>query len=368
MPFQEMSKMHLRKQMVQRVRSGELRVAAASREYGVSRHTVYKWLGRACESSGASFEEVSRRPLSSPGRCSADVESKVLEFKSERPAWGAKKIAAVLWGEQSPVCVRTVDRILSRSGLVKVKVPLADPLRFERERPNELLQMDFKGLGSPPAGYSPLTVLDDATRFVLALEPLADHRTNSILSALWELFGEYGLPDGILTDNESCFAEISRCGPSRLEAQLWLLGIDTGHGRPRHPQTQGKVERFHRTLEDEFGPWLRQPCIQDARMAYRAMLDDYNYCRPHEAIGMRCPGSLYTPSQRRRPHRMPVHEPPEGAVLRKVDASGKFVWKGQRYRAGHGLAGEFVEIREGQDDWEVYFAGRKFNTISGAKV
>lgn len=65
---------------------------------------------------------------------------------------------------------------------------------------------------------------------------------------------------------------------------------------------------------------------------------------------------------------MPVHEPPEGAVLRKVDASGKFVWKGQRYRAGHGLAGEFVEIREGQDDWEVYFAGRKFNTISGAKV
>jgi len=353
--------------MALRVGQGELTVSQAAREYGVSRNTVRLWVARAAADSAARMCERSRRPHRIPRATDEELAQRILDMKARRPIWGAKKIVAKLWPEDPPLSVRTADRILSRHGLVGARSQPRPEIRFERSQPNELLQVDFKGLGRPRLGYSPLSVLDDATRFCLALRPLPDIRSATIFSALWDVFGEYGLPEAVLTDNASCFADVSCRGPSWFEAQLWLLGIRVLHGRPLHPQTQGKVERFHGTIERELGPLARQQDIREAERVYARFVHDYNYERPHEALDMRAPGKLYMASPRKRPARMPRHEPAPGAVLRQVQVNGRFVFHCKRYAAGKGLSGEQVELREEQDGHGVYFANRRFAALDDLK-
>jgi transposase InsO family protein len=366
MPFQEKSKMDLRRQMILRVREGELNVSQAAREYDVARNTVKLWLGRADACGAGQISEISRRPRRCRQQTPEEIELKVLALKARKPGYGAKKLLAVLWPDGAPISVRTGDRILERNGLVNCRRPREDAAvqRFERSEPNELWQMDFKGLGLRPPSYSPLSVLDDAARFCLAFEPLPDQRSETIFLALWNVFGEYGLPQAILSDNEPCFADVHTKGPSWLEARLWLLGIRTPHGRPRHPQTQGKVERFHGTVQRELGPELRQPSIPAAKERFDRYVAEYNYERPHEALGMRMPGTLYRASALSRPSKLPEHHIPEGATARKVDAAGKFTYKGHTYRASHGLYGQHIVIQEREPGLCVTFAGRAFALLS----
>lgn len=349
--------MHLRKQMVLRLQSGELTVSDAAREYGVSRNTVRMWLDRSAGRPLDQLVERSRRPARIPRLTPHDIEAEILGLKAKRPCWGAKKLAAKLWPEGPPVSIRTVDRILKRNGLVLPR-GLQEPMqRFEREESNQLWQMDFKGLGQYGPAYSPLTVLDDASRFCLSLDPLPNHRAPTIFESLWKVFGTYGLPQEILMDNEPCFAEISGIGPSWLEVRLWLLGIRTTHSRPYHPQTQGKVERFHRTAELEIGRKIRQPSIDIARKIYADFIHDYNYERPHEALSMKVPGALYRPSPRRRPEVLPEHRTPPGATVYKLGERGFFTRKGKRYRLGRGLAGQTIYVQETEHGPAAYFAG-----------
>lgn len=360
--------MHLRKQMVLRIREGQLSVSEAAREYDVSRNTVRLWLRRSEGCRLEDLAEVSRRPHRIWRITSFEVETAILEMKAARPTWGAKKILAKLWPEEAPLSVRTADRILSRHGLAGQAYKTQPLQRFERSQPNELWQMDFKALGTPSLGYSPFTTLDDMSRFCLGAQPLSNHRVESIFEALWNLFGEYGLPERILSDNESCFADISRRGPSSLECKLWLLGIATSHGRPYHPQTQGKLERFHRTMEDELGQRIRQPDAARAAEVYKRFLHDYNFERPHESLGMKVPAQVYRPSARKRPPEMPKHEMLDGAIARKVDASGKFSFKGQPYNPGMALIGHYVQICEEANGYGVLFAGRRFATLEALRV
>ena len=368
MPFEELSKRDVVRQMVLRVRVGQLSVSEAAREYGVSRNTVRFWLKRSLEVPLEEISELSRRPLRIWRTTPEEVHLRILELKAKKPAWGAKKIVASLWPEDPPLCVRTADRILKRHGLVKPRNGSEPVQRFERERPNELWQMDFKGLGRPYLGYSPFSTLDDMSRYGLGLKPLPDHRSASIFEALWDLFGEYGMPEAILSDNESCFADIARKGPSWLESRLWLLGIRTLHGRPYHPQTQGKIERFHRTLEDEYAGQLRHRDIADAERAYRRCMYEYNFERPHESLGMKMPAQVYTPSPRKRPAKLPEHYIPEGAVTRKVDSCGRISFGRAAYKASKGLVGEFVQIQEEEGGFCVIFAGRRFASLEDLKL
>jgi transposase InsO family protein len=367
MPFQELSKMHLRKQMVKKLREGQLSVSDAAREYGVSRNTVRLWRSRAQECPIRELTEFSRRPHRVWRQTDIEIELEILALKAQRPAWGAKKIVAKLWPENSPICVRTADRILARHGLTRTRGEREDLHRFERGNPNELWQIDFKGMGRRRP-YSPLSVLDDMSRFAICLRPLPDHRTDTIFDTLWDLFGEFGLPDRILSDNESCFADVTCRGPSRLEVRLWLLGIDSSHGRPYHPQTQGKVERFHRTVKDELGEAILQKDIGTARAICERFIHDYNFERPNEAIGMKVPADLYRPSARKRPAKMPEHEIPQGAIARKVDSCGRFLFKSKEYHAGYGLIRHYVQLKEEPDGFGVWFAGRRFASLDDLKV
>jgi len=367
MPFTEVSKMDRRRKLASLVLSDGVKVAEACRAMGVARPTGHLWVGRAREVGLGAMREESRRPHSSPTATSEETVRALLDLKAARPSWGAKKLLAKLWGDEAPLCARTADRILARNGLVGRAHPrLPDPVRFERERPNELWQADFKAVGR--RDYGALSVLDDRSRFCVRFAPLPDLGWRATLAAMWDAFGEYGLPDAFLFDNGAPFGSAHSHGPTPLEARLWLLGVRTLHGRPYHPQTQGKVERFHGTAELEIGADLRNGSPERVAAAMEAFRLDYNWERPHEALDMRTPGSVYEPSPRKRPAKIPDHELPEGAVSRKVDASGKAVYRMRRYRAGKGLVGQRVEIRDEERGRAMYFAGVRIGDLEALEV
>jgi len=359
MPFAR-SVMDSRRRLALRVLSEGVSVSSAAREAGISRTTAYLWLARAKEAGVGKMAEVSRRPNSSPGQIDEQIAELVTTTRAKHPNWGSRKLRAVIWpGDSAPICERTVDRILARAGLLRpVKEQPLCVGRFERDRPNELWQMDFKGLGEAPPPYKVLSVIDDCTRFNLGLEKVRAATGELVFDSLWGVFGRYGLPDAILSDNEHCFHCRYSKGPSLLEARLWRLGIKTPHGRARHPQTQGKVERFHRTLQESVGSDLRDPVkVSQSLDCFR---QEYNWVRPHEALDLAAPGSVYKPSAKNRPDILPQPTYPEGADLRFVSGHGIFKYQGRNYKAGKGLAGERVAIVHEQEQAWVHYAGVNF--------
>jgi transposase InsO family protein len=320
-------------------------VTAAAADAGVSRQTAYLWLGRARVGGVAAIEEMPRRPLRSPRRAPEGIARAVLEAAEQYPAWGPRTLRAVLWpAGEAPVCERTVARILARAGRRAMPAyrPARSPIHFERAHPNELWQTDFKRVGHTAARRDTLSVLDDASRFCLALQPLPDQTLESAWSALWEAFGEYGLPQQILSDNGAAFRNNATWRWSLFDLKLMLLGIRSTHGRPYHPQTQGKVERFHGTIERE----LRFARASDVEAELQAFRTRYNWARPHQALELRTPGSVYAPSLRARPDRMPEPFFPQGAIIRKVHEGGWLSYRGERYKVGRALQGLPIGILE----------------------
>ena len=348
--------MESRLRLVSSVLSGELSLSAACREAGVTRRTGRKWVERARESGIEGLAELSRAPKRSPGRTPPEVESALLALKDRYPEWGARKLVVLLEREGILLPSRTADAVLRRRGLtVPPPKAAAPPRRFEREACGALLQMDFKGLPKS-APYALLSVLDDHGRFCLAFEPVPDKTGASVKAALWEVFGRHGLPDEILTDNGDCWGSVSKA-PTAFEAWLMLLGVRPVHGRPGHPQTQGKVERFHRTAKDEMGERLVRASIEEARRETAAFVARYNWVRPHDALGGAVPGSRYAPFPRKRPDALPEHRIPAGALSRKVDDAGNLSYRGEGYRIGRGLAGQRVVLREEEYGLRAFFQG-----------
>lgn len=299
--FMTMSAMYSRQQLVLQVECG-MSLSEACRHAGVTRKTGHKWVQRAREDGIAELRERSRAPKRVPLRTPEPLETALAQMKAEFPEWGAKKLVVKLHERHGiGLSLRTADRILSRLGLTtpRAHAPDSELIRFQRNHSGALLQVDFKGLPAS-APYCLLTVLDDCDRFCHLFGPVADKRGRSVKAALWTLFGEHGLPDEMLMDNGDRWGAKGRSkGPTAFEAWLMRLGIRPIHGRPFHPQTQGKVERFHRTAMVELGGRLVQPTIDLAREVCQEFVRRYNWERPHEAIGMKVPGSLYTPWPRK---------------------------------------------------------------------
>jgi hypothetical protein len=237
---------------------------------------------------------------------------------------------------------------------------------FQRPNPNDLWQMDHKKVihGKWARRTYPFAVLDDCTRYLVGLKALPDTGFVSMWKVVWHLFGEFGLPRAVLTDNARIFSAFT--GPSRFEVWLMRLGIDVLHGRPYHPQTQGKVERFNGTLEREL---LRNGCFSSAEQLqaeFDQFRHDYNHERPHESLLMEVPGALYRPSQRPRPRELPKMEYPRGAELRWVHKDGWITYRNNIVEVGVGLHDERVEVRETDYGVEVYYGryrirGKRFD-------
>lgn len=363
MPWSTHTVSELRTAFVHAVRTANRPVTQAATDFGISRKTAYKWLARfdAQEPLG----DRSRRPHHSPARTGPEAEAAVLEVR-DRFGWGPRKIAAYLRGLDRPAPpARTAAAILRRHGRVAPAPAPEAVQRFERPGPNELWQLDFKGyVEVERRRVYPLTVLDDHSRFLLALRCCADQTYASAWAALWDALGEYGLPEQVLCDN--AFGTHGRPAPgaSWFEARLIRLGIRVARGRPYHPQTQGKVERLHGTLEREVIPRLPRDRLPD----FQAGLDHWRRCvynplRPHEALGDVPPLTRWRPSPRPRPAELPAVEYPPGAVLRKVAGTGGIRWRKALILAGHGLVGDFVRVEEGDGSVTLWYGAHRIRQV-----
>ena len=269
------------------------------REFGISRKTGYKWLERS--ERDEQLTDRSRVPRNTPRRIPVELEKAILEVRAQNPEWGAKKILRILEnrGVRDLPCVRTVNNVLQRYGCISPEESdkRKPYIRFQRERCNELWQMDFKGdfaLGNGERCY-PLDIIDDCSRYCLR----AEGKPNLLgtMQSLEATMREFGRPQAILSDNGAQFAGF-RGGYTQLERWLMDLDVLPIHGRIMHPQTQGKVERFHRSMKAELLKHSNFFDISEAVAGLEEWRVKYNEIRPHQALGMRCPAEIYVPSSR----------------------------------------------------------------------
>ncbi len=347
MPWRRMNVGEQRMQFVARAVSGKERMSALCQEFGIARPTGYRWR-RRYERAGSftGLRELSRRPHRSPTRTEVEKEERVAALRHQT-GWGAKKLHVVLRDEQRlAIPVRTIHRILERRGLVQEDVHTPALRRFERSVPNELWQMDTKGkYPLPHAECHPLSMVDDHSRYVVGLYALRELTIEQTWACLVETFGHYGVPQAMLMDRGTLWwSEHNGWGLTRLSVQLIEQGVRLHYGRICHPQTQGKVERFHRTLGGElrhrglptrWAEWA--PLLAEVRR-------DYNERRPHEALRMRRPAEVYQPSPRAYQERPPEWEYPNGSEVRRLNGQGLLHEGGGRWFVCEALAGQRVRI------------------------
>jgi len=370
MPWRETSAMGQRREFVMlAVQEGVNRSELCER-FGISRQTGYKWLDRFA--AGDELADRSRRPHDNPGRSTAAIEALVVSVRDAHPAWGARKIARRLSddGHGDVQAVSTVHAILRRHG--RVAPPAGRPgqpyQRFERERPNELWQMDFKGhrrLGDG-ASCHPLTMVDDHSRFALCLAACADEQGATVKKHLEKAFGRYGLPEAMYVDNGGPWGFTLADPWTKLSVWLLKLGIGVIHSRPYHPQSRGKNERFHRTLDAEVFALQRFRDLSAAQRAFDHWRDIYNLDRPHEGIGLKTPATRYRPSQRAMPDRLPRIEYDEGEIVRSVSTTKAYVsFKGKLWKVPQAFCGERLAIRPLSTDgrYGVFFAAHQIASI-----
>ena len=370
MPWGEVTVMSQRREFVELAGKPGANVRALCRQFGISAKTGYKWRSRFAAQGSEGLVDQGRRPLSSPGRTTAAVESRVLALREQYPDWGGRKLRALLLrdGLETAPSASTITAILRRHG--RLDGPGAgeprDWQRFEHEAPNDLWQMDFKGHIPVARGRChPLTVLDDHSRFNLCLQACADEREETVQSVLGDVFRRYGLPRRLTMDNGSPWGNSHRDGITRLAAWFVRLGIRVGHSRPYHPQTQGKDERFHRTLKTELLARHAFVSLDAAQAAFDPWRDRYNFLRPHEALALEPPVKRYQPSPRPFPEVLPVVCYESGDHVRKVQGKGEVSFRGEEYLVSRGLIGEPVGLRATDDQrrWEVYYCGQRVRQI-----
>lgn len=370
MPWKEMDAMSLRAEFVALAQQAGSNIRELCRRYHISSRTAYKWLRRYEQEGLPGLVDRSRRPKCIPRQTKAEMEAKVLEVRAET-GWGGRKLARLLHnrGYVEVPHPNTITDILRRAGkLDEVECAKHEPLqRFERSQPNELWQMDFKGHFATLNGRChPLTVLDDHSRFCVGLKACTDETRRTVQGHLQAMFRQYGLPKAILCDNGvpwgSGYPELEL---SALAVWLIRLGVHPQHGRPAHPQTQGKDERFHRTLNTELlqGRSFSNPL--DCQPHFDVWRDRYNLVRPHEALHLDTPAQHYLLSQRLYPEILPPIEYNTGDIVRKVQSRGDVTYHDREYRVGKGLVGQSVVLRPTDADgvFDVFFCTYKVRQI-----
>ena len=373
MPWNPQDTMQLRLEFITRAMQADIPFSELCRRAGISRQTGYKWLKRYRSEGEQALADRSTRPHNSPMRTAAEIEQHVLQLRAQHPAWGARKLSRRLFdqGLQPVPSPSTVTAILHRHGRIgqKASDDATAWTRFERSQPNELWQMDFKGdfgLLDQTRCY-PLTVLDDHSRYNLVLQACCTTDALSVRTQLQLAFAHYGLPQQINTDNGAPWGSPSKAG-QLTELAIWLirLGIRITYSRPYHPQTNGKDERFHRSLKAEVlnnRSFSTQSQVQAELDRWREI---YNHQRPHQGIGMATPATRYRSSPRSLPSTLaPIEYGPEDEVVR-VGWDGKLTFRGRRLRVSSALHTYHVAARPNPDianAYDFYFAHHRIMTF-----
>lgn len=315
-------------------------ISELCRRFGISRQTGHQCLARYRQGGTPALAERSRRPKNSPGQAPPSAVRALLALRASQPTWGPRKLRRRLQdlGHSDLPARSTIGAILRREGQISARASeAATPWRrFERAAPNALWQMDFKGhfaLGDATRCHA-LTVLDDHSRYLVGLQACAGQRSEVVQGHLERIFRTHGLPESILCDNGSPWRHSGGDGYTLLSVWLMLLGVGLCHGRPFHPQTQGKDERFHRTLKADLLARQDFASVAHAQPHFDAFRRLYNHDRPHQALGDAVPASRYVSSPRhwRTPARSFDYAP--GAVVRTVRAKGEITFQNRFFYLG----------------------------------
>ena len=370
MPWKQVSAMDQREEFVRLAQLEGSNRRELCRRFGISHQTGYKWLNRSGPGAEQDFADRSRRPLSSPWRLERAVEQRICALRQEHPAWGARKLRAFLEarGHDMPAA-STVHQVLKRHGLIQPPPGGARAsLRFEAEAPNDLWQMDFKGHSRLGDGsrLHPLTVIDDHSRFSPCLQALGSETGAEVKAALTRVFEIHGLPLRLFTDNGNPWGGSQ--GNTWTKFRVWLLkvGVDLIHSRPYHPQSRGKNERFHRSLDEEVMSLRPLASQDDAQRAFDRWRQVYNHQRPHGALGHAVPASRYRPSHRPFPRKLQEPHYEEGTITRKVSPTKGYVaFKARLWKVPDAFLGERLAIRPLEHDghYGVFFASHLIATI-----
>ena len=375
MPWKETSKLEQRKELMERCLSGEESIAELSRQYGVSRETVYQWLRRMKAEGDAGLRERSRAPHRQARAIEPEVAERILEVRRAHPRWGPRKILGSLGShpEAKPwPASSTVGALLKREGLVsarrkRVRVPESSQPLGHAGEPNQVWCADFKGWFRCGDGErcDPLTITDACSRYLLRCRHVEKADGPHVRAVFEAVFRENGMPEAIRTDNGSPFASKAPGGLSRLS--MWWLRLGIRHERiePGCPQQNGRHERMHQTLKQETAspPRANLRRQQDAFVEFE---EEYNRQRPHEALGNRKPAEVYRQSARQYPSRLPELEYPAGAELRWVSQQGSVKWKRQRTFLSEVLGREAVGLVEVDEElFEVYYGPLLLGWLDG---
>ena len=335
--------------------------------FGVSRKTGYKTIARFEEGGWEGLIERSHAATTHPNATEEAIAERLVEAKRKWPRWGPEKLLDWLRAKQPDVdwpAVSTAGAILKRAGLVKANRRRREITHPGRPRiglvsePNQLHNIDFEGQFRTRDGQwcYPLTLTDTFSRSLLVCQGLLRPTYLDTRAALERAFREYGLPDGIRSDNGEPFVSSqSLAGLSRFGVWLIKLGVERIRTRPGSPQDNGLHERMHRTLKEETAiPPAANRSAQQRR--FNRFRREYNEERPHSALDGRTPASCYSPSSRQMPNRLPAIEYEGHLMVRKVRPNGTISWRGDHLFLGEALEGEHVGLEETDYGvWSVYF-------------
>lgn len=368
MPWKDMSIMDQKREFIEKALEDTVNFDRLCKSYGISRQWGNTLLKRYREKGDIGLEARSRKPDTSPTKTSQEIVERILTLRETNPTWGGRKLRAycIRQGLADMPSEKTINRILKQHGCINPEetAKRKPMIRFEHEHPNDLWQMDFKGhfeLTNKQRCH-PLTLLDDHSRFSLAIISCANEQKNTVIQALTEVFRAYGLPKRMTMDNGAPWGYAHTQRYTSIDIWLIRLGIKVSHSRPYHPQTQGKLERLHRTLKQELLTQYYFDNLVHAQEGFDWWRKKYNDERPHEAIDMKVPSDRYRPSERRYPETLPAIEFPCGVDVRKVDTAGKISYKSTRYKIGKGLIGQPIGIKSSEEDdrlLDVYYCHQK---------
>ena len=367
MPWKVTCVMDMRRELVEEWLSGTWSVAELGRCYGISRKTVYKWLERYAEEGEAGLADRSRAPLHQPNAVAPAVENAILAARRKHPTWGPRKLRRRLERVGAPGALpatSTIGEILRRHGLVERRrtrshaTPSASPLGH-CQAVNQVWCADFKGWFRTGDGErcDPLTIMDAHSRYLIRCQAMTPATDGEAARGVFEAaFREFGLPAAIRTDNGPPFASTGLGGLSRLSVWWLRLGIRLERIRPAKPQDNGRHERMHRTLKAETAAPPRHS-LRAQQRAFDAFRREYNEERPHEAIALETPGSLYHPSPRPYPERLPAAPSyPDDWPIRRVRGCGQMKWGGRDVQVTAALVGEAVGLEPVEKGvWNVFF-------------
>lgn len=370
MAWKVRTKVSERYEFVELARKNSSNFSQLCRRFNISRPTGYKWMQRYEKGDLSTLEDKSRRPQTSKNKTSQEIEKLVLDLRDKHSSWGARKLKRRLedMGYNNIPSATTVNTILKRNGYIeKISSEQAKSfIRFEHPVPNDLWQMDFKGwFKMDTQRCYPLTVLDDHSRYSIILKACLYERTSVVQPALIDAFRTYGLPKRMTMDNGAPWAGHDRNQLTALTAWLIRLGIRVSHSRPYHPQTQGKDERFHRTLKVELLNHRHYSNLEEVEPVFEAWRHIYNTQRPHEALDMNTPISRYQVSPRSYPETLPPIEYDNHDTVRKVNHDGKLSVKGIVFTISRALEGQYVGLRPTKIDGviDVYYCHQKIKTL-----